>query len=303
MPGGPSIPVPTTGRTQRAPTSTKATRSRIESGETATKRLQANRKAQPTLLHQLSNTGPMSQVADGQTLVYDAASGQYVPADLPAGFTPYASLTGAGETNPFGKLTQAGELEVDAPFVVLDSTGGGINMETSGSFFAQGEGITLQSGNSMLLEFPSSTDFTIKGGSTNLLAFDWGGTEWDLSIFGIGSMAVLGDGIFEAIMTNTSTGGGSSVAAGQGFALIRDSGPSSHLFVGAVRVIGYDPAGNSGIMQLDATGTASSSVPINFVTAASTLLLPALSFPAPTFGFSSDGHISFNSGGGWSVLV
>ncbi len=82
---GSSVQVPSTGPTAVSPTSVAALRRRIEELELDVRRLNANRTPQPTLLHQLSNAGPMSQVKDGQTLIYDATTGTYKPGTPPGG--------------------------------------------------------------------------------------------------------------------------------------------------------------------------------------------------------------------------
>ncbi len=76
---GSSRPNTSTGPTGISPSSVQALRRRLEDAENAIKRLQANRTPAPLLVHQLSNTGPMSQVQDGQGLFYNAATGQYEP--------------------------------------------------------------------------------------------------------------------------------------------------------------------------------------------------------------------------------
>lgn len=121
---GPTLAVPGTGPTYRPPTSTKALRERVEKGENNVKRLQANRKQPTTLVHQLGNAAPMAKVADGQTLRYNATTGQYEPADIDAS---YASLTGSGEHDSPGDLTQ------DGGFTVEDTLAHGILLRSRGS--------------------------------------------------------------------------------------------------------------------------------------------------------------------------
>jgi hypothetical protein len=105
-------PVRSTGPMQKPPNSTQSVRARLESNEQNVSRIQANRKPTPLLMHELGNTGPMSQVQDGQAPVFNKASGQYEPGSTGG----YASLTGTGETDPYGFLEQTG------PFTVLDHT-------------------------------------------------------------------------------------------------------------------------------------------------------------------------------------
>lgn len=314
MPGGPSIPVPTTGRTQRSPTSTKATRARIESNETNTKRLQANRKAQPTLVHQLANAGPMSQVADGQTLVYDAATGQYVPADLPSGFTPYASLTGAGETNPFGALTQDGDFQVQGgTFVVNDTTGGGIHLNTTGSFSTDSDGVLLDSSNTMILSIPApapgGSAFALKGGANDIISIDPTlGSLWDIDIGGsnVNAVEIFTELSFLVLAQDPSHPGQQSILNMQagGADMAAGGAPSPHDYAASIGVLGYDPTTQSGKIAMDATGLPGVSIPIAFLTGSTALALPAVvGFPSPTFAFTADGHIAFNLGSGWTVLV
>jgi hypothetical protein len=86
-----TAPPSSTGPTLRANTSTKALRDRIEKQELAIKRLQANRNPQSFLVHQLTNAQPMSQVADQQFMMYDQASGQYVPSFVSEIRNPYGN--------------------------------------------------------------------------------------------------------------------------------------------------------------------------------------------------------------------
>lgn len=76
---GSSTSVKSTGPTSTSNTSVASLRKRLETLETAVKRLNANRTPPSLLVHQLANTLPMSQVKDGQTLIYNKATGEYEP--------------------------------------------------------------------------------------------------------------------------------------------------------------------------------------------------------------------------------
>lgn len=112
-----TAPVRSTGNTTPSNTKVEALRKRLETLELQVKRLNANRTPPATLVHQLSNAGPMRKVADGDTLVYNEATGQYEP-----GSTGYASLTGAGQTATPGLLTQKGGFIIDTGDVGVDAT-------------------------------------------------------------------------------------------------------------------------------------------------------------------------------------
>lgn len=74
-----TAPGQVTGPTQRAPTSTKALRDRLEKAERSIQRLQANRNPQSFMVHQLSNAKAMSQASDAQFMKYQKSTGTYVP--------------------------------------------------------------------------------------------------------------------------------------------------------------------------------------------------------------------------------
>ena len=114
---GNSAPNSSTRPTTPSNTTVASLRKRLETLENQVKRINANRTPTPLLVHQLSNTGPMSVVKDGQTLVYNEASGQYEP-----GVSAYASLRGAGQTDSPGALTQTGGLFIVLGDVLADSS-------------------------------------------------------------------------------------------------------------------------------------------------------------------------------------
>lgn len=76
---GSSVPNTSTRPTTPSNTTVASLRKRLETLELQVKRINANRTPEPLLVHQLANTGPMSQVSDGDTLIYNQASGQYEP--------------------------------------------------------------------------------------------------------------------------------------------------------------------------------------------------------------------------------
>lgn len=76
---GSSVPNTATRPTTPSNTTVASLRKRLETLENQVKRINANRTPAPLLVHQLANTGPMAQVQDGQSLIYNADSGQYEP--------------------------------------------------------------------------------------------------------------------------------------------------------------------------------------------------------------------------------
>jgi hypothetical protein len=114
---GSSTSVKSTGPTSTSNTSVASLRKRLETLETSVKRLNANRQTPSLLVHQLGNTLPMSVVKDGQTLVYNEASGQYEP-----GASTYASLQGPGADTSGDELTQTGGFNVVLGDVLVDGT-------------------------------------------------------------------------------------------------------------------------------------------------------------------------------------
>jgi hypothetical protein len=76
---GSSVPNTKTRPSTPSNTTVQSLQKRLEGLENQIARLNANRTPAPTLLHELANALPMSQVQDGQGLVYSAASGQYEP--------------------------------------------------------------------------------------------------------------------------------------------------------------------------------------------------------------------------------
>lgn len=76
---GSSVPNTKTRPGNPSNATVQALQKRLEGLENQIARINANRTPEPTLVHELSNAGPMAQVQDGQGLVYSAADGQYHP--------------------------------------------------------------------------------------------------------------------------------------------------------------------------------------------------------------------------------
>ena len=76
---GPSAPLGATTGGSQPPLSEKSIRALFENLKTRVKRLEANRTPQPLQMHQLANTGPMSQANPGHSSTFDTNSGTYVP--------------------------------------------------------------------------------------------------------------------------------------------------------------------------------------------------------------------------------
>lgn len=95
-----------TGPPARAPLDVASLRDRLEGMEGRVQALQANRQSvgpkqnqQNVPLHALANAAPMGAVADGQSPVFDGATGQFTPGGPLFKFT--APLAGAAPTGPF----------------------------------------------------------------------------------------------------------------------------------------------------------------------------------------------------------
>lgn len=114
---GNSAPNSSTRPTTPSNTTVASLRKRLETLENQVKRINANRTPAPLLAHQLANTGPMSQVKNGQTLVYNEDTGQYEP-----GASTYASLQGPGADTSGDQLTQTGGFNVVLGDVLVDGT-------------------------------------------------------------------------------------------------------------------------------------------------------------------------------------
>jgi hypothetical protein len=88
MATGPQTPGPqTVGKGNKPPTDPRYTRDYLERLENRLAQLEANRLPEPKQLHELTNTGPMSQALAGHSPVYDDGSGLYMPTPVLAVLT------------------------------------------------------------------------------------------------------------------------------------------------------------------------------------------------------------------------
>lgn len=187
----------------------------------------------------------------------------------------YASLTGDGETETPGDLTQAGGLSIPIPsgddfgFEVRDDGDGGINLKTNGA----GGVNVVDTGSGGL-------NFNAEGATSSINIVDAGNGGLTVIEKGDGGLIVNNQGTGGLVLESTNDGGIELLNTGNGGLLIQSDG-----------------ADLEGVTLLSPSN--------GFVFVTADVLANLLTPPTPpAWGFTQDGHVYFYPvGGPWTLKI